>query len=641
MIVAVLAAMASAAEPAWKPVVDNGDYRWCEEPGAQAQSSRDWCELLDDAPPDVCPGLRKTCEGATPTTDVRDVYDEIRSGCNGDSPSGFAPPPEPPQRSGCTTEDPKDPGCLGAAGAAGAAVQWGVAILIALFVLLILRLLWQWFGTRLDRPLKTPEGAATIAIQPIEDVPDLPSDDLLAAARAAMARGRYGEAVMLARGAALRRLGEVGRLSLHRARTDREYVRQLRQDADLRDGLRRIVDAAEVHRWGGHPVTSELAESALDAATRVLATVSAAGLLWVLATEDAHAGRYDAYGDAALFDAFERGGYTTSWRLRGVQSLDATTDVLVLDLWQVDLAAEDRDAVRAWVQAGGVLIVGGDATTMFPELGTYVTNVEAAGDTDDDAAPAGFEVCRDVAAGPDAPPGLALPRWPAGPNAAFETPLVAVHAWAVCLAGGSTLTPVEAMSSGNGGVIAVADARLLRNGALLSRRNEAFLLEAPYAAMDAGIWSLPLPADLELATRGGTDADNPWSTLQNARLLPLVGQLFLLGSIVALWRGWPFGPLKEPPDEGRIAFADHVRALGTRYARLGASRRASAVYAGMWLQRLGPQGLEAAARRGGMAAPEAGDWVREIERLAADPRAPNAPGDLNRMEELWRITSKL
>ena len=71
-IVLVVMGVANAGE-GWEPVLNDDAYRFCNEAGAQADSARDWCDLLSKDDLDRCPGLRATCDGAAPTHDVSDL----------------------------------------------------------------------------------------------------------------------------------------------------------------------------------------------------------------------------------------------------------------------------------------------------------------------------------------------------------------------------------------------------------------------------------------------------------------------------------------------------------------------------------------------------------------------------------------
>jgi hypothetical protein len=194
-------------------------------------------------------------------------------------------------------------------------------------------------------------------------------------------------------------------------------------------------------------------------------------------------------------------------------------------------------------------------------------------------------------------------------------------------------------------VVAIADPRLLWNGALVHPDNEAFLGELAYAGQSLEGWPIPTPARLQLATlasaaaESDTSVNNPFRSLANARLLAFVLQLMATFALVALWRGAPFAPLRDPRDEGRIGFVEHVLAHGRRWSRLRASGYAARAMASLWLSRLGPAGLQWAAERAGYAPDAARTWVREVEARAAGAASPSdAARDHAWMEELWRVT---
>jgi hypothetical protein len=328
----------------------------------------------------------------------------------------------------------------------------------------------------------------------------------------------------------------------------------------------------------------------------------------LLGSRDAAASRYDPYGDAALHALFVQGGYEATWRLRGLSSLDASVDVLVLDLSVIEPSLADGEVLRGWVEGGGLLIAGGDASPIFPEFGAYWEDEEPS------AVPATL---------PEVLASLPAPRWPGGPQAGY-----------------ADRAAVDVVPLGNGAVLAVADARLLRNGALVHPDNEAFWLAAPFAVHEAGLVTLPFKPRLEMATRAGENADNPWSALRNARMLPFVLHALVLTALLALWKGWPFAVPRDGAAEGRAAFRAHVEALASQYARLGASRHAARGYCRLWLARLGRPGLVAAARRAGMPADRATDWAASIANVAESPSTTNDGRDLDRVEELWNVVRR-
>jgi hypothetical protein len=599
------------------PVLDES-FRFCHDVEADDPASHRYCELLEHAPPDACPGLREAC--ARGDTDAATGPPD--SGCNegqeGGATSSTPEAPTPP-------EPAYEPPSIGAADALVQVVRWTVALLVALA---LVGLLW-FVGRSLLRLLRRDRAvAAPVDVAPAEVVvlpapdalPEAPAADLLEAARRALDQGQAAEAVLFARGAALRALGDAGELRLHRSRTDREYVRAMRRDRERQGRLRLIVRAVEAVRWGGEPLGLDRAREAVQAALG-LATALLVGML-LLSPRSAVAGEYDADGRAALVGVFAAWDYEASWRLRSIRSIDHDVDVLVLDADAVALEDADANVLREWVEGGGVLVLGGELQSL-PELGSRsfevgVTAVSVARDARDQ--------------------GLAAPVWSGGPRWLWRdargVPLVLAHP-----DGGQPGVVVQTLTLGQGGVLAIADPRVLDNGSLVVPENVSFVGGAPRVASYLGAFVLDPRPTLEVANfAGGSGADNPLASLSNARLLPLVAQLLLLLAVAALWRGWPFAPLRDPPSQGRLAFAEHARALGHRYFRVGATRHVAAAHADLWLRRLGPLALRAAAERHGLDSLQANQLVERLQALADDPDGPDEPVDIKIVEELWRIT---
>jgi hypothetical protein len=505
-------------------VLSDRAYRFCNVPGADAAEAREWCELLEDLPEDRCPGLRATCdEGAEEA-----VLDP--AGCNageGKPTSAPAPPPKKPDEPWSWELEPWScdvPDSVG--GLLAAVLKWVGAIAIALVVLVVLRLVLGALGWRRGR--RRPE--RTVEERPVEvlavnggDVPEMPSEDLLSAARRALAEGRWGEAVLLARGAALRQLGDIGRIRLHRSRTDREYLRTVRTDPDVHQPLGEVMRAAEQHRWGGFAVGREVAAHVIRAAERILRVAGAVVLLVFLVGAGDHY-RFGPEGDAALFDLFSEYGYEVSWRLRGLASIgeDDETDVLVLDLSGIDPGEEEWEALRAWVDGGHLLVLAGDPGDVMSELGTPSDLVPGS---------PSFLVSHLTAL-------LPAPNWPDGPTWGWTEPdgLIWVasgnldpseaNAYAKAEGApeavaepGEAVAVVQVVLLGGGAVLAISDARLLWNGALVSPENEAFLGQMIGVGLARGYWTLPATTRVQLATLSSAGSDTPVGALANARLL--------------------------------------------------------------------------------------------------------------------------
>jgi len=633
--------------------LSSGSYRFCHEAGLDAEQVQAWCDVVDQIPEDRCPGLRASCEGSAPTVSSDGCNESSTSGSRGERDGLAAEPEPPPEPWSFESWEGFDLAFLGAVS------QWLMAILVASGVGLLLFFLWRRFGARGEGPADLPDVPVVVSTvddaeldDALPEVPSAPSEDLLAMARRALDEGRPGDAVVLARGAALRRLGELGRLRLHRSRTDREYVRALEREEDGGDSpaggaeeLRAVVSMVERFRFGHREPPSDGAAAALAAASRLLGSVVV--LLLVLSGANPAlaqtASRYKPYGDAAFAELYRLHGYEVRWRLRGLTDLkDADADVLLLDALAVQPSTEEWDALREWVARGHVLFVVGDASMGFPEFGTSTFS----------SSRGAFAVGPLRAAG-GAPPVFPEPsqvfQLPASTGALRGTADVGVpEVWAEDGAGDAL---VVSIAVGAGAVVAVADTRLGDNVSLVSPANEELLGEVPLIGQAMRGWPLASPPRVQLAMRPSNvtsenQANNPLESLARAELLPFVLQFLLLWTVVALWRGWPMGPLRDPPERGRIRFADHVEALGERYQRLRASRHVLKAYAGLWLQRLGPKGMTLAATAAGFSREDAQRFVAELEVLvdgtdeeggSAQTSARAARADLERMEALWSM----
>jgi Domain of unknown function (DUF4129) len=606
-------------------VLEDPDYRFCHAVGADGAWAReDWCAWASD--PEVarrCPGWVETCRtGATATQ---------ATGC--DAGDTTAPPPQGPRELARPEAPPTQlPGCEGGfdIGEARSLLRWVLAIGVAALVFIVLRLVAGSFGAR-ERSRPEPRPVAAPARD--EPLPEGPSGDLLDGARAALAGGRVEEAVLLSRGAALRRLAEAGKLLLHRSRTDREYQRSLRSDPPLQIELRSILGAVEALRWGGRSLDSGRAAEVVRAAERIVKALAAVALLVASIPTDALASSYESDGEAALAEVLRIWGYDVGWRLTALSEIDDTTDVLVIDADHGVVPDEEQwEHIRDWVAAGGVLVALGDVSDAWVEFGARIP------------APTGAKPVLDPAY---RAAGLSLPEWPNGPEWVYNgpcRPLVGVDAPA-----GSAFAQSAAIclsDLGSGAVVAVADPRIVRNAGFVKDANVRFAGDLLYLGQSVDGWALSSPPRVQLATRmavreeSNAPSSSPLASLATSGLLLFLAQLLATWGLAMLHAGWPFAPLRDPREPGRVAFSEHVEALGTRWYRRRESGYALHRLSSFWLNRLGREGLLSAARRAGYPAESAGAWVQEIERAASAP-PPSSRADIEHMEELWRVTSQL
>ena len=100
-------------------------YRFCHEPGVDAEEAEPWCELVDVIPEERCPGLRATCEGADP---VPASGCQEGSGGVGGAAEELADAPEAPPDNLLSDFDLEG---------VDAALRWIMALLVAVGVLVL------------------------------------------------------------------------------------------------------------------------------------------------------------------------------------------------------------------------------------------------------------------------------------------------------------------------------------------------------------------------------------------------------------------------------------------------------------------------------------------------------------------------
>ena len=631
-------------------VLDDPDFAFCHRNGDYTFNEA-FCPLLAEVPEDRCPGLRAFC--ANP--------DEAPArGCDASNLVGGEAGTVPTAPEDATPEfDDPELGCDGSSGACagGATVStllgWGVALLVALVIAGLAVALLSYLGLRPDAPTVAVRAAAReddeeeqSFAEAVDDVPDLPSDDLLREARTALEAGELGKSAVLARGAVLRRLGERRVLKLHRARTDREYLRQagrepqdtdpaaLLDDAEraaIQAELRAVLDVAEQHRWGRVPLDAPGVRAALESAGQLLARVGLAVALSIgVLGGSAHAAneRYGPSGDVGIERVLSKHGFQVSYRLRAIQGIEDESglDVLVLDTSGLKPTPEDWTSLRVWVEQGHVLWVTGDVTETFPELGSLRGHSGELVLAEDWAAE-----------------GLATPVFPTAPSRGFDAGEPVLLSAEDPLNG---VAPIAWTWVGEGVVLAVSDPVLLWNGSLVVPDNEAFLGEVLYRGQARG-WPIEQPGRVQLATLAGSPPpDNPAGSVANLNLLPFVLQVLVLWLVVVWWRGLPFVPLRDPPQRDRRAFSEHLEALARQYARSGKAdggAQAAGAYAAWVLERVRRNGLVLAARRHGYTAEEAESLAARTEALAArfdgthDGSSEDESDALSTQEELWKV----
>lgn len=597
---------APASEVAGDHPLASAGYAFCHREGFDGMSARAFCDLLDDAPDDLCPGMRATCDGTAEPF-------EPAAGCAGSAaPSGsVAGDPDRPLDRGAPE--------LGWLERVVAWLPWLAAAFVAVVLVAVARvlvpLLWR-------RRLTGPERAPAAEAAPLSAAAPVPSTmrDPLEEARRALDAGDVERAVFVARDVAVSHLVGSGRLPDRPWDTDRARVRRL-QPLDDRQHLGLLIRAVERARWAGLRISDDLARRAVDAAARLLALCL---LLLPMAAQAWE--RHGALGDSALHALWEAEGHDVRSVNGPLAELTREQgDVLFIGLLGVQPSTEDWAAVFSFAEQGGSVVIAGHHPGMSERFGRRAPRLAA-------ELPL-------VATEHYAPLGLPIPRWSPAPDEVFCGDAVVpwvVPADPVPECDGAYV--VGARDMGVGLVVVVSDARLLANASLVSDANRDLLRRLPRTLMGwAEDETSGLRVRLALLSREG--ASSPMESMANARLLPLLAQIMLLFALLALWRGWPMAPLRAAPTDARRALTEHADALAAHWQRLGAVRLAASRLAQLQLQRHGAAGLRALAARSAAdpADADADAFVASVEALShvEDESAPLDDHERRTLEALW------
>jgi hypothetical protein len=430
----------------------------------------------------------------------------------------------------------------------------GIALLIAIPVLEALR-----------RNLRDRRGVAAVRRSPraraelIEPEPrstDEPTtaDALLQLADGERATGELDRALGLYLAASLAALDGRGALRIRQDATNGEYVRSC-AEAPSREGLREIVREVDASLFGGQrPTTGSVSRVAARAQAIVRATsTTLALLLVVLSTLSCAAPRKgaDPAADDLPREVLRRDGYRVSALQTSLATLpipipgaDEDTPIVLVDTEKVALEAETRAHLLRWIEAGGVLVVFGE--------------LESAGLRS--LAPT-----RDLRVRPSDEQKELRARV-ARPSLASRTegePL----AWL----GGEPYAVKRQL--GRGSLLAVANDDLFTNLGVLPRGNADALVALVHAVSDE---------EEEVRVAGAEDGvpppSNPFAALARAGLAKGLWHALAASIILFLAVGLRQARSVRVARETRRAFAEHVEATGSLYARADANVHALAVY---------------------------------------------------------------
>ena len=439
----------------------------------------------------------------------------------------------------------------------------------ALLALGIGAMLYAALSAFLGRRKRAEDAAPSVpearVLEVLRTLPSGSPAELLARAREIAFSGDLKTAMALVLRALLRHLEIGGRLELHPARTNGDYVRSLRQKGHDPADLRRVAAEVEAIEFGGARPSPE-AFSALHA--RVSRLCEVAGIVVVcllvgLATgcqkrspseSTLNSCGTDADGYSALCETLAARGVEVRRRFGSVAKIG--TDVARVVVLADDLEASERKVLLAWVEAGGTLVVFEGASAYDERFGS--------------ALPCGNDLTLDPAAWRILS-GAKFRFWLPGAGTLQDT--VGTRVAVRC---GDAPFVLE-VSRGLGQIIAVGDARLPTNASFAVADNAALAvsLVAPWGRTVEliGAWT-------------GSATDTPAQSLTRSGLLPWFLQILALGLVFALYKGSPFGSRREPVSVTRRAFAEHAVALGDAYARARASRLALVHFGAFALERL-------------------------------------------------------
>ena len=400
-------------------------------------------------------------------------------------------------------------------------------------------------------------------------------DRLLARARAAAARGDHAAAVEDLYAALLRRLEGDGHLRIHPSATNGEYLRALRGKAPtLAGAVADVVSDVEAAEFGARAPDDDLYRALLRRVQPLVGRASAGAViglaaLTALATSCQTPLRPDwaasPSGTAAVSEFLTTAGVPTRPRLHPLRQLDdaqhGATQIVLLP--NAELGDAEWSALHDWVSQPNKTLVLATGPRSLPDwLGEIEFIASGAGEP--------LRATRELSGRPG-PSGALEGRIPGAAwvrLATAKAPTLITrgqHAYAAELA----LDP--------GRVVVLADDRLLTNAALPIADNAELLLALLH---DEGG-----PVDL-VGEETGLVAPNPVAAVARGRLAPFMAQLGAFLILFLLMQGRAFGRLVDRNAVHRRAFAEHVRALGTQYARARAAGHVAGAYATWAIERL-------------------------------------------------------
>jgi hypothetical protein len=432
------------------------------------------------------------------------------------------------------------------------AVLWLLilGLVVALAVPIVLALL-----RRRRQPVEP--GALTVSAAAVPTVVDLGlgsnAEELLQRAHETARRGELGVALELYLASSLVALDGRRVLRISKDKTNGEYVRGC-VDEEARGPLRELVSWVERVKFGGEaPTVGMVDEAGRYAMALVRSAVVAVACLCFFGCGGASSltseGR-DPAGDEVLLGVLRRQGIEVLGLDRSLASLapPKSGDAAVLvDVDKTPLDDETRSHLAHWVEGGGVLILAGDVGGWPKDFGASPTF--GTGEVQGERGRA-FLV---------EPGGL---KWDALPVAERGDVLYAGF-----------------RRVGDGEVLGLATSELLTNAGL-ARGENATVLVAILEVLEA--------RSVRVATSGDgiSPPANPVAGLVRAGLGIALLQAVPFVALLFLAYGVRMASARVEGAPARRAFAEHIEATGTLYARSHAASHALAVYGRFAKERL-------------------------------------------------------
>jgi len=389
---------------------------------------------------------------------------------------------------------------------------------------------------------------------------------LLDKARRAADRGDLALAIDAAHAAAVQGLSAAGQVELDRDRTNGDYLRDLRKEPPLQQQFKVIVGQVEIAQFGGAVPSRGAFDSLLD---QVLALLRRLAVLSLFLLPLALFGCGARSGSGSDEDRGPAGLYTLKHLLadqgakvhmRVAPLTKLEPDIGVILASDAELEASEQKRVIEWVRHGGKLVVVGSSD--FYEAGEVQLSLHGCGTVaergpNQDLTPLKLAVL-----------GAASLRLVPNPAS-----LVSQRVDVTC--GGYPYVVSTFLEDGS--ITFIPERELLTNVSLSVADNARLVAEL----IPGGEGTIEL-----VGPWTGDGSQSPVQSLKAAGLLPVMLQLFGLALLLALRQGTSFGKRRDVQTRSRRAFADHVRAVASNYARADAGRLAAGHYALLLIEQL-------------------------------------------------------